>query len=268
MFPQIKNFLLTYFWIPVIRENVHYNIPNTLVYSLLFAVLAIYIGYRIVEMLDLELDWKFCLGLSPYVVFAAALRSAEDIGAISSYFFTTPFIFLFLVPFVLILLYLGKFLELKYDIPYYKFWFLTGLISSGFVISFHDFGNPIGFLMVLGVAAAWFLPLFYLKKKKLFELNRMEVFLPLSAHLWDASVTFVATKFFPFVEVHVLGSFLIEKFGSIAMFPMKIIFIVPMTYYVWKEVEYPMRNYVLILIAIFGFGTGTRDFITLLSITL
>ena len=266
MFSQIKNFLLTYFWIPVVEENVHYNVPNTIVYSLLFAVLAVYLGYRIIEWLDIEIDWKFSLGLAPYILFASALRSAEDIGVLKSFFFTTPFIFVFLVPFVLFSLFFSRFIEKKYQVSYHKVWFLIGLVSSGFALGVHSFTNLSGFLLVSGTVLVWLIPLLLIRKRNFLDLNRLEVFIPIAAHLWDASVTFIATKFFPFVEVHVLGSFLIQRFGPIAMFPMKIIFIVPMTYYVWNEVENPMRNYVLLLIALFGLGTGTRDFITLLSL--
>lgn len=263
---QIKNFLLKYFWIPIVEENVNYNIFNTLAYSLIFGILAIYLGYKIIKKLNIDIDWKFALGISPYIIFAASLRSAEDIGLLKSPLFITPLIFFILIPLVLSLLFVGYYLDKKFSIPYHKFWFLSGLILTGISLSLHSLRNYTGLLIVLVVSLPWIAALFLLSRKNILNFKRFEFSLPIAAHLWDATVSFTAIKFFPFIEEHVLASFLVEKFGPVAIFPMKILIIVPITYFVWNEVDPQLRNYVLFLIALFGFGIGTRNLITLLSI--
>lgn len=73
-----------------------YDIPKTLTYSIAF-VISIYLIFKLLKKIDIKVDRRLALALTPYIIFGGALRSLEDAGIVSSYWFVTlEFIFLFL----------------------------------------------------------------------------------------------------------------------------------------------------------------------------
>ena len=88
----------------------------------------------------------------------------------------------------------------------------------------------------------------------------------MSAHIFDATSTFVAMDFFGYYEQHVLPTFMINLTGSaIIMYPLKIIIILGILYIIDKEVDDCTSNHMLKLaIFILGLAPGIRNFATLI----
>ncbi len=87
----------------------------------------------------------------------------------------------------------------------------------------------------------------------------------LSAHLFDASSTFIAIDFYGYGEQHVLPNALMNLAGTAAvMFPLKIAVILSALYVIDEYVEDDIiRNMLKLAIFILGLSPGLRDFLSL-----
>ena len=87
----------------------------------------------------------------------------------------------------------------------------------------------------------------------------------ISAHLFDASTTFIAVDYYGYFEQHVLPDFIYNLTGTaITMFPLKIIVISFGLYLVDKYIDDEIISGTLKLaIFILGLAPGLRNFLTL-----
>ena len=108
--------------------------------------------------------------------------------------------------------------------------------------------------------------IFILLRNKIKLLNNKGNLEVLSAHIFDATSTFVAMDFFGYYEQHVLPTFLINISGTaLIMYPLKIGIILLILYIIDKEVDEKTTNHMLKLaIYILGLAPGIRNFTTLI----
>jgi uncharacterized membrane protein len=87
----------------------------------------------------------------------------------------------------------------------------------------------------------------------------------LSAHLLDASSTFIAVDYYGYGEQHVLPNALTQLADSaIIMYPLKIAVILPALYIIDTYVEdKTIRNMLKLAIFILGLAPGIRNFLSL-----
>ncbi len=86
----------------------------------------------------------------------------------------------------------------------------------------------------------------------------------ISVHLFDAAATYVAMTYFGYLEQHVLPRILIDAFGPLVMFPLKLIVIIPVLYIIDKYSEPgSFKNFMKIIILILGLAPALRDTIRL-----
>lgn len=262
MFGQVKNFFVRYFWMPIANENVFYNPYNTLVYALIFAFAALYLVYGILKKLEIKVDSHFVLGVTPYIILSSLLRSSKDLGILNTFLIESPLIFFIMFGFAVSVLLTSIGIEKKFSIGYYKIWGLTGLISIGFFLSLFTIKNWLVFPLVILFLAPW-LAISLLARYKNIEAGTNLAFL---AQMFDGTVSFVAIRFLQAEEKHVLGNFLTENFGAWTMFPMKLIVVIPVLYWINKNLEGEQKNYILFIIGLLGLATGLRNLVTLICI--
>ena len=130
--------VLDYFLHP---KKTGYDFPKTLVYAALF-VLAIYVIFKLLKKMKIKVDKRLAIAISPYIVLGGALRVIQDIGLVSSYFFVTPGIYVFVFFITLLVLLSSLFLEKKKGVPYFKTMFMAGLLLMAFTIVHIEPINP------------------------------------------------------------------------------------------------------------------------------
>ncbi len=265
MLAGIKRFLYEYYWLPIIDESVYYNPVNTITYALLFAALMIYFIPKFFEKLDLEFDRDLVTALTPYIFLGGVTRSLKDGGYIDTILLETPIIYILLISFALGMLTIGKKIELRYeDISYSYIVGGAAVLTILVELPIMDYSNLSGL--------SWFIITSLLSLGAVYgilriikpEMRKTTNLLPIYAHFWDASSTFIVLNYGG-TEKHVLADYFIQLMGPKGMFIMKGLVIFPAVLYINKEFEGEERNYYLFLIALLGFALGTRNILSLIS---
>ncbi len=240
----------------------YYTLPNTIVYSLLFAI-AVYLVYKyILKKMKFKVDKKFMLSLVPFILLGGIMRALEDAGFYQGFFFVSPGIYITVFFITLGSLLLSVLLERRFKVDYWK-----GMLAIGatlclvnlYFVSLFGIKHWHGVATVFALVGFWAL-LFtgiHLKFPKYLSRENLPI---LISHLFDGSATFVALTFFSYVEQHVLPRFLISFTGPWIMFPLKIIVVWPVLLLIDKYVEdEEFRTWLKIAVLILGLALGTRD---------
>lgn len=141
---------------------------------------------------------------------------------------------------------------------------LIGILFLLYDASLTTINNLFGFGFIIFLIGTWSLVFYgtYKIKPKLLSLENAGI---LVSHLFDASSTFTALTFFGFYEQHVLPNLFIRNlgFGPWVMFPLKIIVVWTVLYYIDKSKEdLFLKRFLKIVILILGLALGIRDFLT------
>jgi uncharacterized membrane protein len=115
-----------YYWGPVVADATGhpvswngvsategYTMASEITYGLIL-IIALYALYKLLKKLQIPIDWTFCLALMPYILFGPVTRVLED-----AHFFTEPFVYWFISPliyfqiatYVLVFLFLGRYMK-------------------------------------------------------------------------------------------------------------------------------------------------------------
>ncbi|MCK5023518.1 MAG: DUF63 family protein, partial [Candidatus Aenigmarchaeota archaeon] len=158
-------------------------------------------------------------------------------------------------------------------LPYWK-----AMVSIGIVLNVINFVlipriDFIPMFMILGLTAVWGAIFFGIHKisftstklKRLKDIFTKENVGLLTAHMHDASATFVAMTFFGYLEQHPLPRMLIEMTNPGAMFALKLVVMIPVLYAIDKYAEDgQFKTFLKIVILILGLAPGLRDMIRLM----
>lgn len=249
--------MLDYFLSPT---KTGYDLPKTLVYSFVF-IIAAYIIFKLLKKANIKIDKRLAVAITPYVIFGGILRSLEDAGVASSYWFITPGIYFLVFSIVLLTLIISIFLQKKKDIPYFKFLFTVGLLLISFTIPNVKPVNFYGIFLVSLFLLPWILIFYFIKR---WSLPNKVVSV---VQMFDATTTFVALNFFSYSEQHILPNFFIDSFGPASFIFLKLVGIVTALILIDKfSSDKKFNNYLKLCIGILGMATGTRDLFTLLSL--
>jgi len=239
----------------------YYTLENTIVYGLLLVVAVLGL-YKMLQKLKIKIDLNFFMALLPFIVFGGWTRALRDHGLYEGWWWCSPPIYfaVFAIAFATLLgaIYLDK----KFKIPYHKSMIAVGLLLLLYNASLTNITNWFAVGMVLGITAGWGVLLYIVHKIKP-KLLSLENFAIMKAHLLDASATYTALTYFGYYEQHVLPSFLINIFGPIVMFPLKIIVVGFVLYFLDKEEDKFLRNFLKIIVFILGVALGIRDLLTI-----
>lgn len=197
-------------------------------------------------------------------------------------YFPTPGSYLITFFLALISLLIGLFIERKSGLLYWKVMAFIGMALCGFNVLIIPFNFLTPLALFLPIIAFWLVLFFGLSRllrtkyltrskgsflenlKSLFTYQNSGI---LSAHLFDATATFVALTWFGFGEQHPIPRLFVGALGPVAMFILKIAVLLPILWIIDKETKGgDFRNFLKIGIVVLGLAPGLRDLITLLLV--
>lgn len=250
-----------------------YSVQDYVIYLVILFVILIFLLKFLFKKIDI--DKKFLILISPYIVLGILIRLLADVGFFekSQYWSITPGVYLVTIFFALIFIYIGFLFERYLGIEYWILPFSVGVISGGFLAYnlLNYIVRPERILYPVTIAVViTYLVFFILKISKNKILYKTENISIIFAHLLDGSATFLAYNYFKFDEEHLLPRYLISIAGNnaVIMIPLKLAVVVLVLYMLegWyiNEKESGKQSktlYALIKILIFvvGFGPGVRD---------
>lgn len=296
-----------YYWGPVVADAANtsggvafhngiearegYTIISEITYGIIL-VLALYAIYKLLKRLKITVDWRFALALMPYILFGPVSRVLEDTGYFEvpiAYWFISPLIYLQIAIYALFFLFLGYYLEKKFEKPRLTVnivLFLGGLIfllPSIYLIGNWILGDRWGstagvrfdlFLivitLVLLIVGLVYLIAYIFKNKECIAVYKNPLNLAmLSGHLIDGLTSYISIKDpfsmgLSYAEKHPASNALLEIWGP--LFPIVKFFLIIIVIYVfdilYKEElknHLTLVNLIKISILILGFSPGVRD---------
>jgi len=203
--------------------------------------------------------------LIPFILLGSSIRALVDNGIYpKTIFLITPGLYILIGIVTILSLCLSVFLFNERDIDYRYSLFIIGLILliPNLILIPH-----LNITAMFYVFLTWIsLSSIFLLLSRIWPLFNDKINLAIiSAHLFDASSTFIAVEFFNYSEQHVLANILYGIFHtSLTMFPMKIITIVAVLYLIDYYVDDELiKNLLKLTVFVLGLAPGLRNFLTL-----
>ncbi len=270
------------YYISGIINDTSYNPVDTVTYAILLGI-SIFGILRLLEKLKVEIDTRFIVAITPYVLAGSSLRVVEDSGVFAPplrYLFITPIIYFFIFFVTITLLIVAIFLQRKGIVKdYHPFFGYAGvvwtLINIAVLLAVGTIKNP--------VPAAAILALGVISTGIVYTASRMINFTLLTdklnisilfTHLLDASSTFVGIDWLGYYEKHVVPTFFIDTFGnytnhpSFVMYPLKLLVFIPVLYMLDyrfdAEKEKKLINLMKLAILVLGLSPAIRNTLRLL----
>lgn len=270
------------YYISGIVNDTSYNPVDTVTYAILLGV-SIFGVLRLLEKLDVDIDTRFIIAVTPYVLAGSVLRVIEDSNVFTPplrYLFVTPVIYFFMFAVTLTLLTLAVILQRKGIIrDYHPLFGYAGVawtfINLAILLSVEEIENP--------VPAAAILTLGVISTGIIYLISRVLDFTPLTnrlnisilfTHMLDASSTFVGMDWLGYYEKHVVPTFFIDFAGnftdhpSLVMYPLKLLIFIPVLSMLDNkfdiEKERKLINLMKLAILVLGLSPATRNTLRLL----
>lgn len=255
--------------IEFIQDNFFYLEPgyttfNTIIFGIVLGLIVLLI-IKMFKWLDKNPTDLF-IPLIPFIFLGSGARALVDNNVYPLiHLLVTPGIYIFIGFTTIITLFLSIAMEKKFSIDYRYSIFTIGLILCiPNIINLQNI-NIFATSLVLG---AWliFALIFFLISKKWELLSDKSNLIPLLAHLFDASSTFIAVDFFGYWEQHVLPGALTDLTGSaFVLYPLKISVILISLYLIDDNIDDEIiKNTLKLCIFILGFAPGLRNFLSLI----
>ena len=254
----LEEFILDKFVNPLCH---YYTLEATLAYGILLAI-AVFGVYKILQRLKIKIDKHFLIALVPFIIYGGWTRALRDHGLYQGWWWCSPPIYFVVFGVTFLTLLAAIFLERKYKfVSYWKATFSVGVALLLYNITLTNITNWFAVEIILGLIGIWALIFFGLHYRfpKIVSLENATIMV---AHLLDASATFTALSFFGYYEQHVLPRFLIGIFGPWIMFPLKIVVVGAVLYFLDREEDVFLRNFLKIIVLILGLALGIRDLLT------
>lgn len=216
---QFYKFFNEFFILPLGRS---YNQVNSVVYALLLFG-AIFFLSRILPLLKIEVDGKFCLVIIPFILLGSCLRVFQDAGIYNSVFLFSPLIYLLIFVYTFICLLFSLKIAQKVDLDYHFALFFFGAVPA--VISVFQLVlrivnvSSVVLTFVLGLVSCLIGFVVFLGLHRLLRFYNFALDLGVvSSHLLDVSATFVGVTFYGYGEQHFMVRLISEVFGSVLFF--------------------------------------------------
>lgn len=241
-----------------------YNLLNTVIFGLILGLVII----LIIKMFNyIKKDPKdLLIPLIPFIFFGSSTRALVDNGIYPlTYALVTPGIYVLTGLMAILVLLTSVFIERKTDIDYRYI-----ILGIGLIICIPNISkiSTIDLNASLLVLVSWsiFTSVFVILRKKWRVLNSKINLSVISAHLFDASSTFVAVDLYGYSEQHVLPNALTNLTGTaFVMYPLKIVVILAALYVIDMYVEDDtIKNMLKLAIFILGLAPGLRNFLSLI----
>ena len=239
-----------------------YTIFNTLVYGAIL-VIFIFLIIKMFEYFDLNpIDLIF--PLIPFILLGSGIRALVDNGIYQySWFLITPGIYFIIGGLAILAIFIGLFIQKRVNFDYRYTIFIIGSILA--IFNFLKIPS-INFIAIFQILIIWIgLTLLFVVISKFWSLYKDKINLTiLSAHILDASTTFIAVDFYGYWEQHVIPNTIYILSGTaITMFPLKIIVISLVLYLIHKYMDDNIvSNTLKLAIFILGLAPGIRNLLT------
>jgi len=245
-----------------------YTVFNTIIYGIIL-VIAIFGIIKLFEHYNIN-PTDLIFPLIPFVFLGSGVRALVDNGIYPyNWALITPGIYFIVggtaIATLLFSIYLQRWKNIDFK---YTIFFVGIIIAAINLINIHQL-NLIVIVQILIVCGV-FMGMFIISGKfwPLFTINSFNGKINLSiisAHLLDASTTFIAVDYYGYFEQHVLPSSIYNITGTaITMFPLKIIVISLGLYLIDRHIDDEIIAGALKLaIFILGFAPGVRNFLSL-----
>ncbi len=268
---NLTEFIHFYYINPIVHDT-EYNPVDTVTYAITLG-LCLFLVLRLLKKLDVKIDERFILAVSPFMFVGSILRVMEDADIFEapiSYLFISPIIY-FLLFFICISALLVSLLLFKRGVikDYIPLFGVTGVVcvvvSLGVLLLEGDVERVWVPPAVVGIAVG-ISSIVYLIGRSYNEkyLTSTVSFSILTAHLIDASSSYIGIGRLGYVGKHVVENFLIGSTNSAAvMFPLKLSVLIPTLYvldrYFSEEEDIDLKNIVLLTVLMLGIGPGIRN---------
>ncbi|MBI4167672.1 MAG: DUF63 family protein [Candidatus Aenigmarchaeota archaeon] len=256
----LEGIIDTYFIYPLVNRTNEYNPVNTITYAVVF-FLVTYLLYEKILKNRVNIDSKFAVVFVSFTIFASGMHVLEDMKIVSSILLVTPLIQVVMYASFLVLLSASLVIQKLAKIEYWKtLLFITSIPSVLIVTLILSRAQNIAGLFYIMLSFAASTAILYFVHKKFPKTLSKENLMALSAHMLDASSTFVSISFFGYKEQHFLPTALIQLFGPAVMFPLKLLVIGFVLYSFDREIKNKdMRTFFKIIVLVLGLAPGLRD---------
>ncbi len=270
------------YYISGVINDTSYNPVDTLTYAIVLGISLLGI-LKLLDKLDADIDTRFIIAVTPYVLAGSSLRVLEDSNVFAPplrYLFVTPLIYFFVLAVTISLLALAISLERKGKIKdYHSFFGYAGIvwtvINIAALLAVGDVKNPVpaAAILALGIIATSFVYFISLRLDFSLLTNKLNISL-LFAHLLDASSTFVGMDWLGYYEKHVAPTFFIDLAGnyidhpSLVMYPLKLLVFIPVIYMLDNtsdnDKERKLIDLLKLAILVLGLSPATRNTLRIL----
>jgi uncharacterized membrane protein len=271
-----------------------YTIVSEIIYGF-FIIIALYSFFKLLGRWNIQVNWRFCLALLPYIIYGSISRVFEDSGFFNEpfvYWFVTPLIYVQIIILVLIFLIIGYSIEKNIQNKYLtinNILFLGGIFILLLLLTFSlnkiinnqwYIGQDIRFdFLFLIIFLIFFISLIICSISQLFKKNkRIKLYSDslnlamIGGHLLDGITSYISV-YDPFnmglpkyIEIHPASNFIMEiwppLYPIIKLF--LIIFIIYLFDVYYREELFEYQRFINLLkigIFILGFAPGLRDLI-------
>jgi len=227
-----------------IINDTSYNAVDTLTYAIVLGI-SLFGVLKLLEKLNVKIDTRFMISVTPYIVAGSSLRVMEDLSMFTPplrYLFITPIIYFFMFAVTVSILAIAIGLERKGKIKDYHIFFgyagaAWTLINLGVLLMVGSIENtyPAAVILVLGISSTGII--YFISRLFDFTLLTDKINISiLFTHLLDASSTFIGIDWLNYYEKHVVPTFFIDLAGnftdhpSVVMFPLKLLVFIPVLY--------------------------------------
>ncbi len=270
------------YYINGIINDTSYNPVDTLTYAILLGI-SLFGVLKLLEKLDVEIDTRFMIAVTPYILAGSSLRVLEDSKAFMpplAYLFVTPVIYFFMFAVTISILVLAIALKKRGKIKdYHAFFGYAGLawtaINISLLLAVDEITNPVpaAAILFLGITTTGIVYLVSRQFRFTLLTDKLNISI-LFTHLLDASSTFIGIDWLGYYEKHIAPTFFIDMAGnyidhpSLVMYPLKLLVFIPVLYMLDNkfdtEKEKKLIGMMKLAILVLGLSPATRNTLRIL----
>ena len=269
------------YYINGIVNDASYNPVDTVTYAILLGI-SLFGVYKLLVKLKVEVDTRFIIAVTPYILAGSSLRVLEDSGVFSppiKYLFITPIIYFVIFAVTISILSLAITLERKGIIKDYHIFFCAGGIAWTLVniVSLIILGKVqhleyAAAIFILGLVSTGAVYLVSSKLNFTLLTNKLNISI-LFTHLLDASSTYVGMDWLGYYEKHVVPTFFIDIAGNftdhpaLVMYPLKFLVFIPVFYMLDSQFDDKDKKFIPLMklvIIVLGLSPALRNTLRIL----
>ena len=273
MIDAFREFIITYYIHPITHDT-GYNPVNTITWALVL-VFFLFLTLKLLQRLRIQIDRRFIAAVLPYIVAGAILRVIEDAEFVKpplSYLLITPLIFFLIFGCCLALLILAvqitkgrRFMTLQYTHVFGLFGLLWCLANLALLTRFAMIEAPWVPAAVMSIAGALTGAIYLIASRYHIRFLTDHLNLGvLTAHLLDATSSFIGIDLLGYSGKHVIERLIVEYTGTAAsMYLLKLGILVPILYVLdmqfTQKDEEELKNLVLLALLMIGLAPAVRN---------